>query len=415
MQEVAEEPLGVGVADRAIGAEREVPGRLVERPVVGEAVVAPAQLAGERVGVGVAGLAADGLVADVGDVDRALEPGIRLQEAGVAAVAPLDRLLDDRQRRSGYQPRPQPSAFSSPRAANSRIEKSAEIGASNDIAISSHIGRGLGRAGSRRAGVGSGRAGGPSRRMSPIISRRSRRFEAYRPTAIDGSRGRAVPVLGLEVLGELDVVGLEGAQVGRRGRAASALSLAWAVWTFVSLAMAVWTADGVGLVSFDSSAVASALSLVTAADRAVGLEAVTIAFASATKSVCAALTSAVRVDWAALTVGRWRLTAGLDRRGVGLEVGASALKSVIDWAWSALILARSAWMVGLGGARAESRARDSTWIHVQDASPVGPHRKLPEGSSEERRRLRSVWSRAREAADGAGPILRASEPGLRGN
>src|SRR3954470_1910985 len=45
--------------------------------------------------------------------------------------------------RSGYQPSPHPSGFSSPLGANSRIEKSGEIGALNDIAINSHIGRDL--------------------------------------------------------------------------------------------------------------------------------------------------------------------------------------------------------------------------------------------------------------------------------
>src|SRR4051794_35382345 len=71
VEEVAEEPLRVGLADRAMGPERELPGGPDQGPVVGEAIITPAHLAGEGMRVGVVRLPADRLVADVRQEDPA--------------------------------------------------------------------------------------------------------------------------------------------------------------------------------------------------------------------------------------------------------------------------------------------------------------------------------------------------------
>ena len=64
----------------------------VERPVVGEAIVPPAQLPGEGVGVGVGRLAAHRLVADVGEVgpaqERGMPPGTRRSGSRPTSGAP---------------------------------------------------------------------------------------------------------------------------------------------------------------------------------------------------------------------------------------------------------------------------------------------------------------------------------------
>ena len=84
VEEVAEEPLRVGQPDRVVGLQGEFPGVPMERPVVGEAVVAPAHLPGVGVGVGVVRLAAHRLVADVGEDDPA-PGGASSPDCGVTA------------------------------------------------------------------------------------------------------------------------------------------------------------------------------------------------------------------------------------------------------------------------------------------------------------------------------------------
>src|SRR5690606_2268733 len=92
--EMAEDVLGVGLADGPVAAEGEI-GCALDRSVVGEAPRAAADLARDRMGVAAAGAAPDGGAADVGEEDTRAHLLVTAEEGGMGALGPGRALLDE--------------------------------------------------------------------------------------------------------------------------------------------------------------------------------------------------------------------------------------------------------------------------------------------------------------------------------
>src|SRR2546425_1135280 len=98
---MTEEMLRIRSADGPRWAQGQVPVGAFHGAVVGKAILATADLAAKGMRIGMGRRAATRLVPHMANVNPRVQPMIGFQKAGMLALAPLDRLLDDGQRLVG--------------------------------------------------------------------------------------------------------------------------------------------------------------------------------------------------------------------------------------------------------------------------------------------------------------------------